>query len=736
MIQKDFRPLAILYGYKSKRNALTFIGRKKLITLSGKSGVQEKILRYCNGFNTIADISRKIRTVSLEDVTEFLSLFQQQGIVCDSRDLYLRFHEDSTNPSKFSHDLGTERMSTILGSERLRKREGTLIKIPDPVKSNILDIIRNRVSTRNFEPSRIPLDQLSGILNATYGIGKNNHWSVASGGGMYPLDLYLIIPSDDQYIARGVYRWNPGARNLVTISNRSPNIWLSKTFNAKTLLENASCILCIGSNFKCSGMKYANLAYRLALLEAGHAIQNTYLFCTEQNIGIVEYCGFSDEALADELGLEFPNEVVLATLIIGKVSTSLKISISDKEVSETAEQLRYKLVGDNKPIRDVLFLDLKVGGYAMPLWSATASYRPVPGHLTASIRRKSVAFATGSTSSEALIKVLAEGFERYALEQNRSDLRESALNLKEPFLDPRILIPYTEAQLKNLRNVTKFNPRKEIEWVLGSSMVNGERVWVPTELVFYATEEMKRKSKLLYQSSSSGVAAHFDKEIAINTALYELIERDAFSVTWYSKRQVNSIKHKCLPSELRDRISEWNKLGYKVTVLDLTIDGPPVALVIIWSREKRPAICSGASCRPNFVDAITKAFNEAEFMAMTWHYQKSKSKMTMFEIDSPESHGVFYLNPKNLIYADWLLEAKESESLRADFKSDLEYLDPVVVDITPKIYICDLSVVRVFSEKLMPINFGYGNEHRGHARMKMLSYKWNEPYPSTPHFFA
>ena len=370
------------------------------------------------------------------------------------------------------------------------------------------------------------------------------------------------------------------------------------------------------------------------------------------------------------------------------------------------------------------------------MWSATVSYRPIPGRLTSSMKRKSVGFATGSTSSEALLKVIAEGFERYALEQNRSERKESANNLGEPFIDPRVFTPYSKAQLKNLRGIIQFDPRREIDWVIGLRRVTGERVWVPMELVYYATEQMKRELKLCYMASSSGVAAHFKKEVAIDTALYELIERDAFSVTWYSRRQVNSINHKCLTLDLRDRILEWMKLGYKVSILDLTLDGPPVVLVIIWSREKRPAICSGAACRSSFIDATLRAFNEAEFMAMTWHNRRSKIKMEMNEIDNPETHGVFYLDPKNLSYVEWLLEAKESDVIREDFKGDLQYFDPVLIDITPKDHACGLSVVRVISEKLMPINFGYGNEHRGHSRMDMLLFKWWEKYPSTPHFFA
>ena len=78
----------------------------------------------------------------------------------------------------------------------------------------------------------------------------------------------------------------------------------------------------------------------------------------------------------------------------------------------------------------------------------------------------------------------------------------------------------------------------------------------------------------------------------------------------------------------------------------------------------------------------------------------------------------FYVNPKNLIYADWLLNAVARADERKDFNGSLDCFDPIVVDITPKEHPCGLTVVRVLSEKLMPINFGYGNEHRGHSRIE------------------
>jgi len=731
------QPLAVLYGYKGKRNETHFIGRKGLITICGMSAEIKKILCLCNGLNNVYDIIKRLPSISQEKIIEFISLFEKHRIVRDSRELYMGFHEDTSNPSDFSYDIGLDEIEQIVKSDRVRGRNGIVIKPKGLVTSNVLKIIQKRRSVRQFMDKQITSGQLFGLLEATYSKGKNGHWSVASGGGLYPLDLYIIIINNKQVIPQGIYQWNPDGNKLNLVLDKNPSVWIEKVFNAKTILENVGCILCIAANMKRSASKYANLGYRLTLLEAGHAAQNASLFCVEQNLGSVECCGFGDKALARELDLDFPNEAVITTLMVGTPDNNKDESLfTDRKMVEIAGFLRRTLVGDKKPIADIFVFEPEVSGYAMPKWAAVCTYRPSKNRVSLSLIKQKLAFATGCTSSEATVKVLAEGFERYALEQKKSDKKEKVIKLNEPYFDPRLVVPYSPDQLKFLKGIKPFNPNKKIEWVAGERQINGEKIWVPSELVYYATKQTLKNGRFFYRASSSGVAAHFDKQVAIKTALCELIERDAFSVTWYSKRCVYSISGELLPSELRMRILNWEKLGYRVSLLDITLDGPPVALALIWSRDKTPALCSGASCRPLFFDAVDRAFNEAEFMAMSWHRRKSRENMKMDNIKIPDDHGLFYIDPRNLIHAEWLLNSTICSKKRKDFDGNLDHFDPIVIDITPKEYSCGLTVVRVLSEKLMPINFGYGNEHRGHQRMKMLGYKWSTGYPSTPHFFA
>jgi ribosomal protein S12 methylthiotransferase accessory factor len=724
-------PLVVLYGYRAGRNELVFMGRQGLITLSGSRTKIEGLLRLCNGMTSVREIMEQMPQMRPKEVQELLLLCESQGIVRDSRELYLGFHQDSSNPQNFSRDLLEADLKRLGSAPRLRERTGIVQNaLPHPSPSGFLNTLSTRHTTRRFSAGQMSAIMLSGLLKAIYGVSQDGNWSVPSGGALHPLDVYLVIPGHEQVLASGVYRWSPEAGQLTFMAGDDPSLWIRKAFNANSLLDHAVGIICLAADLGRTAGKYANRGYRLACLEAGHAAQNAYVFCEEQKLGVVEYGGFQDETLSSRLGLEFPHEAVLTTLIFGAPGGP-DGGMSDLDMMRTADRLRQSLVGQGNPLTEVSLMEFSVGDYVMPEWAAVTVHRTPRGRMNMARNR---AFGTGATTHEAAVKVLAEGYERYALASRRSERYESADNLGEPYLDPRRAVPYAELQHKTLHGLEPFDPSKSIDWVKGVRRQSGESIWVPSDLVYYVNRRSRQKP--CYSASSNGVAAHFREQVAVETALYELIERDAFCVTWYAKRAVKAIAHDHLKQDMQQRISRWEQLGYRVTVLNLTLDGPPVVLVLIWARGKVPALCSGASCRPVFMEAAERAFSEAEFMAMSWHHRRPRRGMKAEDIESPADHGLYYLDPKNLEKAEWLLEPGECTSLPQDFNGSLPDYGAVVVDITPQEQSCGLKVIRVLSERLMPMNFGYGTEHYGHPRMNALDFRWSMEYPSFPHFFA
>ena len=130
------------------------MGRKGIITLSGKVAMIKRLLRLCNGITKLHDIKNQMPLVDPEEISELLTLCEAYGIVRDSRELYIGFHEDSTNPAIFSHDLGNDDVASIVESKRLRERDGKIIQLPKFDNSTVLSAIRKRQSVRQFQDAQ------------------------------------------------------------------------------------------------------------------------------------------------------------------------------------------------------------------------------------------------------------------------------------------------------------------------------------------------------------------------------------------------------------------------------------------------------------------------------------------------------------------------------------------------------------------------------------------------------
>ena len=343
------------------------------------------------------------------------------------------------------------------------------------------------------------------------------------------------------------------------------------------------------------------------------------------------------------------------------------------------------------------------------------------------------------TNDEAMIKSLAEAYERYTSGIMRVDAISPATQLGETaWLDPRQIVPLRPFAFQYY-DLVEFDPSHNCQWVLGKRYSSGEPVMVPVDLVFYPLAETQIGRVPCYSCSSNGVAAHTDQGVAAEKALLELIERDAISVTWYAKRKVSALPASVLPKDIQLRMNHWTRKGYGVKFLNLTLDSVPVVLATIYSRVHYPHFISGAAAGFNWSEAIVKAWDEAELLLLNLRHGKRVKPLHFQEVRSPANHGSIYYIGDNLDQIKWLVDAEEAEVSAPSIRDGFELLglfNPVLLDITPAESGCDLKVVRAISENLLPINFGYGNEHVGHKRLSDLGLEWKRKFPSFPHFFA
>jgi len=207
-----------------------------------------------------------------------------------------------------------------------------LVRLPDP---DTLDVslglaIRQRVSTRTFTADPLTLGQLATIVHAGYGlIGRTVFGqveflerSVPSGGGLYPLELYVVVRAVDG-IEPGIHHYVPLHHGLELVRpGRLPGAFNTYLFLGQPYATSSAAVVVLTAVTRRSLGKYGDRGYRYLLLEAGHAAQNINLATVALGLGCCNLGGFFDEELAAVLRADTEEEIPLYAVALGVPSTN------------------------------------------------------------------------------------------------------------------------------------------------------------------------------------------------------------------------------------------------------------------------------------------------------------------------------------------------------------------------------------------------------------------------------
>jgi SagB-type dehydrogenase family enzyme len=193
---------------------------------------------------------------------------------------------------------------------------------PAPLDTPLGAAFAARVSCRRFRPDPLPVQALSALLRSAYGAdtregGPMQDRPVPSGGGLYPLELSLIVRSAEG-IPPGVYHYVPAAHGLEQVRVIDlPPAFLTYLFMGQLWVAEASVICVISMVGERSLRKYGDRGYRYALFEAGHTMQNLNLAAGSLGLGCVNLGGFYDDELSSLAGIDREREVPLYCSAIG-----------------------------------------------------------------------------------------------------------------------------------------------------------------------------------------------------------------------------------------------------------------------------------------------------------------------------------------------------------------------------------------------------------------------------------
>ncbi len=208
-----------------------------------------------------------------------------------------------------------------------------LMNVPASLSSTIL----SRASTRELQRQPVTLDQLNVLLQFGYGLTRSNTASplpayfrtVPSGGGLYPLEIFVYV-CHCQGLQAGLYHFNPPKRHLKRLLDDSLDVRerLAASVVYPHMVQGASLVIFLTGVFERSAFKYGERGYRFILLEAGHVAQNINLTTTALGLGGVNLGGFFDREVDAFLDLDGVTQSTLYILAIGGTSKT-----SDKKTS-------------------------------------------------------------------------------------------------------------------------------------------------------------------------------------------------------------------------------------------------------------------------------------------------------------------------------------------------------------------------------------------------------------------
>lgn len=341
---------------------------------------------------------------------------------------------------------------------------------------------------------------------------------------------------------------------------------------------------------------------------------------------------------------------------------------------------------------------------------------------------------SGRTVRDARTAAIGEAVERYSacVVDRDSCIVATARELGPRAVDPSRFALFSERQYATKGfPYARFDRDTRLAWIEGRSLPDGEAALLPAQLVHLAGHDDERP---ICRTTSSGLACHESAAGATLAALLELLERDAFMITWKAR-----LSWPLLDLRGNDRLRAFERsflrpTGLRWRAVDLSPfwDLPIVVAVVRGGT----ALGVGAAAAVTAERAVTKALDEAA-RVRTWAQALARTggeAPAADAVDEFDDHVRFYADPRNasrVAFLDGSLHRRQVERLpQLRGSTNDEWIEAIcrrlarrgasayAVDVTPPdVREAGLAVVRVIAPELCALDVEHGARLLGSARL-------------------
>ena len=283
----------------------------------------------------------------------------------------------------------------------------------------------------------------------------------------------------------------------------------------------------------------------------------------------------------------------------------------------------------------------------------------------------------------------------------------------------------------------RIDEHSQLGWVPAYSLTRRQAGFVPAALA-HLYYEPRTEGDAFDTCPVSGYACGNSLEEALLSALYEVVERDAFMIAWYQRLAVPSLDLASMKSaEARDALKRFTPAPVRLYCSDLSTDvGIPAVMVMMTSNAPGwPAAAVATAASWSLERAVVRALGELS-SAHWLHRANPRRHLAMHEVLAPQDHGLFYAQHSALPHLDRFLHPRScrraaTEATSADDEENvLVLLNAAVLRLAERgleawaleltaddVAAEGLRVVKVIVPGMQPLDFGGSYRHLGGQRL-------------------
>jgi ribosomal protein S12 methylthiotransferase accessory factor len=350
----------------------------------------------------------------------------------------------------------------------------------------------------------------------------------------------------------------------------------------------------------------------------------------------------------------------------------------------------------------------------------------------------------GMDLQSARISAAGEAVERYSGTVYRPEeiVYGSLTDLDGAALDPRRLVLYSPDQYDHV-SFMPFSETETIGWMEGYSLAHHRPIMIPAHgtLLNYT---LKRPQELLFQATSNGLAAGGSLISAVLSAALEVIERDAFVISWHNRLPTVRFNLKDYPfPEMKALETAYCRRGVDLQFYLLPTDAPVyvVMCVSVQQQGEGPSIVVGLGCAFTVAKATKQALLEVgqirPAIRRRMRIPENRERLAQLledpeRVESLEDHDLLYTDNRHLHAFDFLFnQPLSAQNWELDMELSVEEqinaltrycqekeTDLIYCNLTPPdMEALGLYTARVIIPGLQPIHFGWKNIRMGGDRL-------------------